>query len=156
MNEKDKKFWKTVIFAFVLVGAIATLDVYSMKSGVFGAPSAYENGNYTEGWWNIFKGISLFGFAFLGLAYYFLIRKDLSEALAIPIVSYTNWMFGLSDLIYFWVQGRVVPDSLPWLSNNSVIAFFGGGVVTATILYISSIIGVILSLGIAWLLKEKL
>ena len=157
---KDK-FNRSVLIAFIIVILISALDILFMKSGLFAKTlSDYMNGNYADGLWNMFKVIALTMMISFGILYYFLIRQDKSEALAVVFVSYITWRFGLADLFFFWLQKKPVVDTLTWLQGNypiqSVANMFTNGIVTSTTLYISVTVGILISLGTAWVLKNKM
>ena len=155
---KLDRFWKTVIFSYILVFTTALLDITSEHSGLFGTIEEYTSGHYPAAWWPLFQAIVLAGFVLLALAYYFIIHKDLSESLAIAIVPYIAWMFGLADIMYFWIQRLPVPETLPWLVHNPYISFFnsffGSTVVTAPSLFLSALVGIGLGISAAYGLKR--
>lgn len=149
------KFKKAVIIGFVIVAFIAVFDIISAKSGVFGDYEEYMYGDYTEGWWNLFKNLALFVMIGVAVLYYLFYRKDKSEAIAVFLVPYINWRFGLADVLFFWLQGKPLHPTLTWLSGHVPISYFGDPV-TPIALYISVLVGISLSLGTAWFLKNRL
>jgi hypothetical protein len=137
---KLTKYQTAIVLGLLVVLALAFLDIKSAYSGVFGTFCDYTNGNYTAGWWGLFRVIAILLFLIVPVAYYFLVKKDKSEAIAIFLSSYIAWMFGLADIFYFWLQGLQMPATLPWLAANPVIgrlASFTGGVVTPVTVYLS-------------------
>lgn len=139
------KYQTAIILGIIVVIAVAFLDVKSAFSGVFGDVTNYTNGDYTAGWWCLFKTIVILLFAIVPITYYFLVKKDKSEAIAIFLTSYIMWMFGLADVFYFWLQGKGLPATLTWLTGHPIIgkvAAYTGGV-TPTALYISVALGLV-------------
>lgn len=155
----DKTFKIALALALFVVIAVAYFDTLSASSGIFGTIKDYTIGNYTKGWWSLFQTFVLFIFALVPLCYYFFYRKDKSEAIAIFLVSYICWMFGLADIFYFWLQGQSVPSTLPWLINQPILSkvagFLHAQTITNVVLYISAALGVIISLILARFLEEK-
>lgn len=156
MNFKLDKYKVGILLGIAVVALVALLDVKSATSGIFGTLADYTNGLYANGWWDLFKGIVLFTFALIPICYYFFVKKDVSESVAIFYTSYTMWMFGLADVLYFWIQGSSVPALLPWLDKSPIIGgvagLFGSGAVTNVTLFIS----VILGFGAVWLISTLL
>lgn len=73
-------------------------------------------------------------------ATYYAFFRDVSEAVAVFSTIGWSLFFGLEDLlVYAFLPGRSVPDTLPWL-NDSIIgfstAFVGGSDVTRLGLYL--------------------
>lgn len=155
---KMDKFWSAITFSVLITALIAVLDIASMKSGIFAqTPTDYMMGNFdSTAWWNLFKGIAITAMALFGLAYYFLVKKDKSEAVGVSIVSYVLWRAGFSDILYFFFQGKMVPPEVTWLNNIVPFSWFAQqGVVTNISLYLSVFFGVIIAIGIAWILRRK-
>lgn len=156
----DKRHKYILISIFIVVSLISLLDIAFLKSGIFGNPIDYQNGNYVQGTWVLFYKLSLAIMILFSAAYYFYFRSDISETIAIFLGSYSLWSyFGISDLLFFWYQFREVPDSLPWLSHNvalqPVANILGYTTITNTSLYVSAIIGIIVIYFTTKLLKEK-
>lgn len=142
------KYKIAIILGILAVVAVAYFDLQSATSGVFGSFDDYTHGNYTNGWWGLFKIFVLFVFAIVPVCYYFFYKKDKSETLAIFLTSYLLWMFGFADILYFWFQGQAVPQTLPWLVGQPVLSKISGFLHTAEItsmtLYVSTILGFVL------------
>lgn len=155
----DKKISKIVLIAFIVIIAIAILDILSLNSGIFGTPESYTNGNFPAGWGSLFKNFVIILIVAVSLTYYILYR-DKSEAIAIGAGSYIMWLTGVADVFYFWLQGKMIRSTLPWLDCHSYIGTvaktLGFGGVTNISLIISAISGVIISYFIIKFLKEKL
>lgn len=155
---KNKQFKKTLIFAVLIVGVIALFDIFAAHSGVFGSYEDYSNGIFNGDWWPVFFKMNLMLILILPFLYYFLIRKDLSESIAIFLVSIGLWFSGLADIGYYWLQGQSVPPILGHLNNHIILGkvapIIGQTNVTANTLYLSVILGfVILYLTASWLEK---
>lgn len=168
LNWNFKRLWKKInpgkysialSLSVVTVIFVALFDVWSMNSGVFGSAIDYMFGNYTDGWWNLFFKFVMSFLMIVPLAYYFLVRKDKSEALGIALFSIILFWGGLSDLFFFIFLGQTIPLELPWLMGSPFISFISTNLGFATVTNISLIISVIISFILAWLvakvLKEK-
>lgn len=143
---KLTKYQTAILLGLAVVIAVAFLDIKSAHSGVFGSFCDYTNGDYTAGWWGLFKTIVILLFLVVPVTYYFLVKKDKSEAIAIFLSSYIAWMFGLADLAYFWLQGMNIPSRLNWLAGHPImgkVASITGGIVTPLSLYVSVILGIV-------------
>ena len=155
------RFGTVVLFSFLITAvAIPLFDIYSMNSGVFGTAHDYLNGNYTAGWWNIFFNIGLFVMGIIAVSYYIFSKKhDKSEALAVFLVPYISWIFGVADVMFFWIRGKAVPETLPWLMSSKPIAdialFMGETTVTSNSLLFSSLLGTVVAVSVAYILKKK-
>lgn len=150
----DKKL-KTIFISILLALAfIALLDITFMRSGVFGNACDYTNGNYLVGTWPLFYKIAMSIMVLFPIGYYFLYRRDLSESLAIFVGSQIMWRFGLSDILYFWLQGKALPKAMPWLTTNFPINIFGA--VTNITLLLSATLGILITYFVVKFLKEKL
>lgn len=159
MNERDKKFWIAASISILVVTAIAYFDIISMNSGVFGSPSDYLTGNYIQGWWDLFYSFVLILMLFPAICYYLIYRRDISESLAIFLSSFTLYRFGAADVLFFWIRGLKIPESLPWLYPNapigSIAQFLGLNTVTPTSLLLSVGIGIGIILTFNKILKDK-
>lgn len=156
----DKRHKIILVSILIVVSLIAIMDIMFLKSGMFGSPEDYTNGNYLAGLWPMFFKLSLSIMIIFSGLYYFYYRKDISETIAIFLGSYALWSyFGISDVLYFWFQGKAVPDSLPWLSHNialqPVANILGYTTITNTSLYVSGVIGIITIFYMTKLLKER-
>ena len=156
-NKKDR-FHVAVMAGFAIVAFLAVFDILCMKSGVFGSVLEYLVGDYTEGWWGLFKFLALSLFVGLGLLYFFLHRRDKSEAVAVAILPYILWRFGVSDILFFWFQAKPVPTA-NWLGGMPFSWFqslLGVAVVTPMVLYLTALSGIVIALGMAYVLKKYL
>jgi len=70
-------------------------------------------GTYHYGW-----TYALFGFMALGAVFFFPhIRRMLTFLMALPLLAFS----GIEDILYYWLDGRSIPDFLPWLSANPLL-----------------------------------
>lgn len=142
-----KEFKIGIILSIAVVGAIAIFDIIASKSMLFGAMEDYTLGNYLNGWWDIFFKFNLILLLIIPICYYFFARKDLSETIALFLTSYTLWFFAFADVLYFFLQGKMVPEVLPWLNDHIIIGtisnILGYDQVTRIAVFISVIIGFI-------------
>jgi uncharacterized membrane protein len=150
----DKNLKKVLVSIVLVVSLISVIDILFMSSGIFGTPSDYTNGNYTCGLWPLFEKLVLGIMVLFSVLYFFYYHKDKSEAIAIFGGSYIFWRSGASDLFYFLLQFKSVPDFLPWLNNNFPLNIFGP--VTNLTLYSTVFIGGIVTYFACKFLKEKL
>ena len=148
----NKQFKKAVYLSIAVVVAIAIFDILAAWSGVFGTYDKYTNGDFTPLWWPLFFKMNLILLMIIPTCYYFFARKDLSESIALFLNGYILWFFALSDVLYFFLQGKMVPAVLPWLNGHLVIgtisSLLGSNEVTRTAVFISVIIGFIAIWGI--------
>jgi len=153
---KLTKFKIAVIIGIVLVGLVAWIDIQGFN--LLG--DKYTQGEFPATVWPHHLITAIIIFLIPALCYFFFYRKDKSEALAIFFSGFIMFYFGLADILYFWLQGKSVLEFLPWLNNHIVIGkianFINAGVVTNIVLYVSVIIGLILTYFITKLLEEKM
>jgi len=154
MNEYNKRFWIIIGMSLAILALIAYIDI----GGLILVGNEYTLGNYNPEYWPHFQNIVYFLILIIPIMYY-LFTKDKSESLSIGISSYVLWRFGVSDVLYFWLQGKPIVDSLPWLFKHAPInipaKFLGLSTVTPLSLIISIILGGILTWAIVRFLKEK-
>jgi hypothetical protein len=140
-----KLFREGIVASVISVFFIAIIDIWSSKSKVFGSEVDYTNGLYTMGWWNLFFKINMVLICIVPLIYYFMVRKDKSETIALFLTSLVLWFSGLPDVLYFWLQFKHIPWTLPWLNNSPIIGYItnivGLTTVTSTTLILSVLIG---------------
>ena len=158
MKVYDKKLGKIVLISLLVVTAIAILDILSMASGSLGTPQQYTLGDFAiKNWWNLFFSFTIV-IIILSSVVYYILKKDLSESIAIALCSFSLYMFGVADILYFWLRGLSVPNALPWLSGNPYIStvsnLFGFCSVTNIALFFSAIIGIIWVYIIAFILER--
>jgi len=153
------KYKMAIFLAIAAVLFVAVFDIWSMNSGVFGSVLDYTLGNYTVGWWDLFYKFVLSFFVVVPVCYFFLVRKDFSEALGIFGASMILYFGGLADIAYFIFQRIPIPKTLPWLDNHLIIGWIsntlGFAGVTNVSLIISVFISVIVMLLYVKVLKER-
>lgn len=158
ISNKNKKFYYAILLALGVVAVIALFDIWSMNSGLFADKENYIHGNFNPNWWFLFRNFSLMLIIAIPLCYYFLNKQDKSEALAIGMVSYLMWRFGLADILFFWFQRVNVPERLEWLDSvypiNLIAVKFGYIGVTNHSLYISVIIGLVTTSCVVFILRK--
>src|SRR3990167_5486971 len=144
----SQTFKKGIILSILVIIAIAIFDIISAHSGVFGTYEQYTNGEFNPLWWDVFYKFNLIMLFIIPVSYYFFARRDLSESIALFLTSYILWFFGAADILFFLFQGKMVPDTLPWLQGASVMetiaSVIGEGIVTRNVLLISVVLGFIL------------
>lgn len=157
ISKIKSKHLKIFLFAILISLIIAGIDVISMNSGIFGNVENYTNGNFGFNWWDLFMKINLIFIGLIGLSYYFFNKRhDFSESISLVISSVIIWFGGLSDIMFFIIQGKSIPLVINHLNNSLVIGnvskFLGFPYVTN----VSLIISTILSLGFVFYLNKFL
>lgn len=144
INRVKTKHVKIFLFAIIISLAVSSIDIISMNSGIFGNVENYTNGNFGVNWWDLFFKINLLFIGLFGLFYYFFSHKDFSESISLIMSSVIIWFGGLSDIMFFIIQGKAIPLVLNHLNNSLVIGniskFFGFPYVTNVSLIISTIL----------------
>lgn len=70
-------------------------------------------GTYHDGW-----TFALFGFMALGVLFFYPnLRRMLTFPLSLAILAFC----GLEDILYYWLDGRTIPNTLYWLNENPLI-----------------------------------
>lgn len=143
----NKQFKKAIYLSIAVVAAIAIFDIIASRSMVFGTFEEYTLGNYLNGWWDVFYTFNLILLLVIPVSYYFLARRDFSESIALFLNGYILWFMGLADALYFLLQGKMIPQVLPWLNNHiimvTIASALGSEQVTRLVLLISIGIGFI-------------
>lgn len=70
-------------------------------------------GTYHYGWTYALYGFMAFGFIF----FFPHLRRMVMFPLSLALLAFS----GLEDVLYYWLDGRAIPLSLPWLNNNPLI-----------------------------------
>jgi len=157
---KLKTHQKIFVFSILVVTAIAILDILAMNSTLFATAEDYITGNFSILWWPLFFKINLVMITLVSLAYYWFARKDKSESISLFICSLSFWiLWGLADLLFFWIRLKPVPDTLTWLAGSYVgrlVGYLGFQQVTSTALYLSVGIGLVFNYFLTKFLVEKL
>lgn len=109
------------------------------------------------GYMNLFWTFAyMLGFA-VAIVYY-LLRKDISESVALFGSYIILVLGGLEDLFYFWFQGLPVASSLPWLNSHifmgTVTKVLGFSGVTNISLYISVALAFVIVYIMVYYLKR--
>jgi hypothetical protein len=163
-----KKLWKKIypghysaalMIAFGAVLAVAVLDIFSAKSGLFGSLIQYTTGNVSAEWWKLFFKFAVVIFAIPAICYYFFVHRDKSEAVGIFGFSTILYFGGLADIFYFVLQKIPVPSELPHLIGSPFVNFvstklLGYSTVTNVGLLVSTFLSLLIALGFAKVLKE--
>ena len=165
-----KRLWKKIDpgkyriaigLSIFVVALIAYLDIQGMIYWAsFSSEEAYTSGLQGLAFWNFFKSIAFSLMLIVPICYWFFVRKDKSEVLALFLSSYILWMFCFSDLLYFIFQRKIIPSTLPWLINHPVAGWvssnlFGNPMVTSLSLITTVIIGFVIVFFMTKILKEK-
>jgi len=149
-----------VYLSIVIVAIISYLDIQGMIYwSSFSTTQAYTSGQQGIYFWNFFKSIAFSIFLILPVTYFLLVKRDVSESIALGLSSYLIWMFGLADILYFIFQREAIPMLLPWLNNHPIIGFISNNLgfeqVTNLSLFISVMIGFIVVFLTTKVMKEK-
>ena len=159
--QNDVKFRNVLIVVALLVIFLAYMDI----SGLAMFNAINEGQGYTgelykkaeQGYMNLFWTFA-YMIGFIAALVYYIIRKDVSESLAIFGAYFFLIWGGLEDLFYFVLQGLSVPARLPWLDAHPFMGTVGiviGEGVTNISLYISIIISLIIVYFLVKYLKRR-
>lgn len=87
------------------------------------------------------------------IVYYY--RKDIRETLAYLAFSLFSVYSGVWDILYYWIQGQSVPDTLAHLQGTppGTVAFLLGNEVTRELLYVNAVLFLIAGLVVAGSLR---
>jgi hypothetical protein len=155
-----ERYWIAFFLAILIVVLIAWIDVQGMVYwGSFSTTDAYVTGQQGTAFWSFFKSIVFVIFAILPFAYYFLYRRDKSEAISLFVGEWILWMFGFADLMFFVLSQQLIPSSLVWLNTHPIIGtisnVLGYENVTSVSLLFSVFVGFILAYLTGKILKDK-
>ena len=146
--------------ALGVVALVAFLDIQGMIYwSSFSSAEAYTLGQQGLPFWEFFKSIVFMMFLILPVTYFLTIKRDLSESFSILSTELTAWYFGFSDVLYFVLQSKPIPNFLPWLDFHPVISkvssLFGFSNVTNSSLIITCCVGFLIIYLTNKVLKEK-
>ncbi len=100
---------------------------------------------YHTGWF-----ISLAGYATLGLI---LLWGQWKDCLYYLVSLAVGAFSGIEDVLYYVLDGRPLPPSLPWLGSNPLIASVSrGGVLASAGFWVAVLVG--LYVGLYWLKRK--
>jgi hypothetical protein len=117
-----ERYWIAFFLAILVVVLIAWIDIQGMIYwGSFSTTNAYITGQQGAPFWNFFKSIVFVIFAILPFAYYFLYRRDKSEAISLFVGEWIIWIFGFADLMFFVLSKQALPATLTWLNTHPII-----------------------------------
>lgn len=140
---KISKFTWAIILGVLIVGLLAYIDI----------TERFET-------FLPFRNIAIGLIVIVPICYYFFYRKDKSETLALFLVPFILFWFGLKDILYYWFQGLKLPELLPHLDSHFIIGsvseFFGYSQVTGSSLLLTSLLGIGITYFVVKYLKEKL
>lgn len=98
---------------------------------------------YHLGW-----SIALIGFVILGMLLLWpRLFGGIVYAASVIILAHS----GLEDILYYWLDGRIIPDRLPWLDQSPLILF---SPVTRENLIVSALIWFCI-IGCIWIVSKK-
>lgn len=112
MKKPDYSFWKVILLSVAIVLFLALMDLKGMAMWkVTGQWPPAQSEEYTDFFWT-FAYVFILGF---GIVYY-LLKRDLSEALAVVMAPVLLLWGGLEDLLFYYIGfGGLVDSSMPWL-----------------------------------------
>lgn len=113
------KFGKAILLGVALIVFFAYMDSigYGMWATLGGfAEESYNiaESQYMEFFWT--WAYVLIGL--LGICYWFFVKKDKSETLAVILVPLVLLWGGLEDILYYLFTGLPLSETMPWLDNN--------------------------------------
>ena len=105
---------KYLLAVVVAIWFYARIDILIWQR-IFERNSLYEYGIgiYHWGWLQ-----ALFGFMVIGAV---LFAPDWRKVIGYPITLAVLAYSGLEDVLYYWLDGREIPATLPWLNGNPMI-----------------------------------
>ena len=146
--------------SYALILAFAIVDI--IGAGLWAAKGGWTGQAYTTAgsvYQTIFWTLALLVIAATAITYY-LIKKDKSEAIALFFIPIILLQFGVEDVLFYLLKGlNLFQDTMPWLTGNlwppTIIAYaLGQNIINGGILFISAIIGIILSFIVAKQLEK--
>lgn len=131
---------KIVAFLTVSIFFFAMMDILIWQR-IFEAKNLIEVGIGTFHWgWTM----ALFGFISLGfIALLPTWKASLVYAVSLPLLAFS----GLEDILYYWLDGKSLPTTLPWLNGFNIILFKP---VTAENIILSALIWIIFVVLFIW------
>lgn len=102
--------------AALLVALIAYVRIDILIWGrIFEADQLWQYaGTYHRGWF-----VMLYGFIALGVLLLDTWRARIFYAASLAVLCFN----GTNDILYYWLDGRQLPQVLPWLDNHPLILF---------------------------------
>lgn len=151
----SEKFNIAILIGIFLVGLVAWIDIQGFN--LLG--DKYTLGDFPATVWPHHLITAIIIFLIPAILYWVFYRKDKSEFLAIFLTGVIMFYFGLADILYFFLQWKSIPLTLPWLMGNPFISristFLRFETVTNISLIISIIIGGVIVYFITKLLKKR-
>lgn len=147
--------------SILVVVIIAFLDVKGLIYWAsFSDMASYTGGLQGMAFWNFFKTIAFSLMLIVPICYWFFVKKDKSETLALFLSSLTLFYFGLADVLYFVFQKASLPEVLPWLNSHPVIGWISANIlgqpsVTNYALLFSVLVGFVIVFFMTKILKER-
>lgn len=160
MVTKKKHYWNVVIFSYTLLIIFAIFDVIGAylwtKAGGWEGQAYLTAGIIYQA---IFWSMAYLTIAAIAITYY-LTKKDKSESLALLFIPLILLQFGVEDVIFYFLSGlNVFHDTMPWLMGHLwgptiMTQALGQTVINGGILFISAIIGILISFLVAAQLEK--
>lgn len=113
MNKISVKKYRPVITTVIALLFYTTTDILIWQRIFEANNMVHYADTYHTGWF-----VTLVGYAVLGLVWMWGAWKDCLYFLTSLFVSAFS---GLEDVLYYVLDGKTMPDSLPWLSDNPLI-----------------------------------
>lgn len=133
-KEKTKKFKRVVGIAFLIAFIVAILDIFASEF-FWKAMGEMRHEAYILAetpYLNLFWYF-VYAIIIISAISYYIASKDKSESIGVGVVSFLFIKSGLTDVLYFCLQAKPIPESMPWLINTSA------GVVSKHILNLSTV-----------------
>ena len=150
---KLSKYQIAILLGIAIVGLISYIDT---SGTILLGYNDYTSGNFPIQFWFAYRNIAFLLMAIVPLSYYFLFKKDKSETLAIFATSFILFWTGLADILYFVLQGRMIPQELPWLNNHIIIGKIADLLGMETVTSFALILSVALGGGLVYLITKWL
>lgn len=162
-KKQSRAFWSLIWSSFFIILIFTVFDLigkymWFQIGGWEGAAYQKAGDTYQMFYWTLCDVI-LITYALM----YYKLRRDKTEAVAIFLVPFLMFQFGLEDLMFYLLHGlffqplNILNHTLPWLEGNLIPVTFlanvlNNGVISGGIVVLSSVIGVFLAMWVAaWL-----
>ena len=111
--QPDMKKFRPIITASIALLFYTVTDILIWQRIFEANQMTYYADTYHAGWF-----VTLAGYALMGLVFMWGAWKD---CLFFLITLFVGAFSGLEDILYYVLDGKPMPEMLPWLSNNPLI-----------------------------------
>lgn len=160
MANRDKHVDNVILLSIGIVILLAYMDTVGFGMWqIIGGLGSEVYGSLEPHYMRVFWGFSYSLIGVIALTYY-IIKKDVSESLALFLVPSILVWSGWEDIIYYIIGGHQFwGTTMPWLNGKwfmgTVANLMGSTEVTAKTLMVSGVAGIILAYGVYKWLKNQ-